>query len=67
MPATLPEMDDEWYYCLEHETVESKFGCRVTTRLGPFATREEAARALETVEKRNEAWDDDPDWADEDD
>lgn len=67
MPATLPGMDDEWYYCLEHGTVESKLGCRITTRLGPFASREEAARAMETVEKRNEAWEEDPDWADEDD
>jgi len=26
-------------------------------RLGPFATQEEAARALETAERRNEEWD----------
>jgi hypothetical protein len=26
-------------------------------RLGPYATREEAERALETVERRNEEWD----------
>ena len=55
-------MDEEWYYCLEHKTVEPKLGCRNTTRLGPFATREEAARALDTVDERNEAWDEDPDW-----
>ncbi|MGH8911390.1 MAG: hypothetical protein ACRDVD_02680 [Acidimicrobiia bacterium] len=60
-------MDEEWYYCIEHETVEPKLGCRVTTRLGPYPTRAEAARALETVEERNEAWEDDPDWNDDED
>lgn len=60
-------MEEEWYYCVEHSAVEPKFGCRVTNRLGPYPTREEAARALETVERRNEEWDEDPDWNEEDD
>jgi hypothetical protein len=59
-------MDEEWYYCLEHKTVETKLGCRMATRLGPFPTREEAARALDTVEERNEEWDEDPAWEEED-
>lgn len=59
-------MDEEWYYCLEHGTVEPRFGCRITTRLGPYPTREGAAKALETVDERNRAWDDDPNWTDED-
>ena len=46
--------------------VEPKLGCRNTTRLGPFATREEAARALDTVDERNEAWDNDPRFNDPD-
>lgn len=58
-------MEEEWYYCLEHETVEPKLGCRMTNRLGPYATRQEAAKAIETVEKRNESWDQDPDWTDD--
>lgn len=58
-------MEDEWYYCVEHERVEPKFGCRITTRLGPYTTREEAEKALERVERRNEAWEEDPDWNDE--
>lgn len=45
--------------------MEPRSGCRVTTRLGPYPTRDEAARALETVERRNKAWDDDPDWDDD--
>ena len=56
-------MNDEWYYCLEHDAVEPELGCRMTERLGPYPTREEAARALETVERRNRAWDgDDERW-----
>ena len=51
-----------WFYCLDHKTVESEDGCRAEVRLGPYSTRVEAARALETVEKRNEDWDTDPNW-----
>lgn len=51
-----------WFYCLDHKAVESENGCRAEVRLGPYSTREEAARALETVEKRNEDWDTDPNW-----
>lgn len=59
-------MAQEWYYCVEHGGVEPKFGCRITNRLGPYRTREEAEHALERVERRNESWDEDPDWNDED-
>jgi hypothetical protein len=58
-------VSEEWYYCIEHGTVEPKFGCRITDRIGPFATREEAAKALEKVEERNEVWDTDPNWDDD--
>ncbi len=58
-------MPEEWYYCVAHDTVEPKHGCRVTNRLGPYPTRAEAARALETVDRRNEEWEADPRWGDE--
>lgn len=58
-------MIEEWYYCVDHGTVEPRLGCRVTERLGPYPTREQAANALATVERRNEAWDEDPDWDDD--
>ncbi|HEX2153913.1 MAG TPA: hypothetical protein VHL52_08040 [Acidimicrobiia bacterium] len=58
-------MEEEWYYCVEHDRVEAKFGCRITNRLGPYATREEAEQALEKVEQRNAEWEDDPDWQDD--
>jgi hypothetical protein len=53
-------MDTElrWWYCLKHHTVEPyDSDCPGKDRLGPYATREEAARALETVQRRNEEWD----------
>ena len=58
-------MADEYWYCLKHSTVEGSDGCKAADRLGPYATREEASRALETVAERNESWDNDPNWNDD--
>lgn len=57
--------DPKFYFCLVHHTVEGEDGCRAQDRLGPYATRAEAERALEKVEERNEAWDNDPNWNDD--
>ena len=37
-----------WYFCLKHHTVEPKDGCAERHRLGPYGTREEAERAVQT-------------------
>jgi hypothetical protein len=58
-------MDDQWFYCLDHRTVEPVDGCRAAVRIGPFHTREEAAKALEIVERRNREWDNDPEWSED--
>ena len=58
-------MDEQWFYCLDHRTVESADGCRAAVRIGPFPSREEAAMALETVERRNREWDNDPEWSED--
>ncbi|PKQ24155.1 MAG: hypothetical protein CVT65_04310 [Actinobacteria bacterium HGW-Actinobacteria-5] len=50
----------EWYYCLDHGTVEPYEGCRSATRLGPYPTPAEAAQALSRVAQRNEEWENDP-------
>ena len=52
-------MDDDqsWWYCLTHQTVEHGPGCPGKDRLGPYATEEEAAHALDKVRQRNEEWD----------
>lgn len=55
----------EYWYCLEHRTVEGEDGCRKQDRLGPYSSAEEASRALDKVQERNEEWDNDPDWNDE--
>lgn len=58
--------DDAWYYCLVHNTVEPYGGCKAAERLGPYATREQAADALANAQARNEAWDNDPRFNDPD-
>ena len=57
--------DTEYWFCLTHHTVEGVEGCRNQDRLGPYPSNEAAARALETVQERNDAWDNDPAWNDE--
>lgn len=57
-----------FWYCVKHGTVEETGGdiCAPIDRLGPYATREEAERALEKAAERNEEWDNDPNWNDAD-
>jgi hypothetical protein len=56
---------NEWYYCVKHHKVEPYEGCQAADRLGPYSSPEEAAQALEKVDERNEAWDNDPKWNDD--
>ncbi len=60
-------MADRWYFCLKHHAVEGAEGCPARHRLGPYPSEAEAARALDKVEERNEAWDNDPVWSDPED
>jgi hypothetical protein len=58
--------DDDWWYDLKtHSVVRDNKAPKVTDRLGPYRTREEAEHALEKVKERNEAWDNDPRWNDD--
>jgi hypothetical protein len=57
--------DGEWYFCLKHLRTEQGAGCANVERLGPYASREEADRALQTAAERNEKWDSDPRWRDD--
>lgn len=57
--------DGQWYYCLRHRTVEEGMQCPATDRLGPYATRQDAERALATAQERDEEWRNDPRWRDE--
>ncbi len=54
----------KYWYCLNHKAVEGQDGCAYKDRLGPYETREQAARALDKVKERNEEWDNDPRWND---
>ncbi|MBO3680646.1 hypothetical protein [Streptomyces sp. NEAU-YJ-81] len=55
----------EWYYCIRHQKVEEGPECRAADRLGPYASPEEAAHAMETARERNEEWQNDPRWRDD--
>ncbi|MDJ0466508.1 hypothetical protein [Streptomyces sp. H27-C3] len=54
----------EWFYCLEHKTVEEGPDCPGKDRFGPYASREEARHAMETAAARNLQWENDPKWHD---
>jgi pterin-4a-carbinolamine dehydratase len=56
----------DWYYCLDHHTVEPYEGCRSASRLGPYRTLDDAWAALTRVAERNQAWDHDPRFTDDD-
>ena len=46
-----------WWYCLVHDRVEGDEGDANMSRLGPYATREEAEQAPERVRQRTAAQD----------
>ncbi|GAA3822259.1 hypothetical protein GCM10022226_48350 [Sphaerisporangium flaviroseum] len=54
---------EQWWFCLKHLAVEPDEGCPNKDRMGPYATRDEAAAALQTAAARNKAWQNqDKDW-----
>jgi hypothetical protein len=49
---------EQWWFCTRHMRVEpADTPCPTKDLLGPYATKEEAVHALETVKERNKAWD----------
>ncbi|HQR27026.1 MAG TPA: hypothetical protein PLP61_08315 [Nocardioides sp.] len=61
----MSETGTKYWFCLKHHTVEGTDGCRNQDRLGPYPTAEDASRALERVQERNDAWENDPRWNDD--
>ncbi len=59
-------LSTDWYYCLDHHTVEPYEGCRSASRLGPYRTIDDAWAALTRVAERNQAWENDPRFTDPD-
>jgi hypothetical protein len=58
--------EDQWWFDLKTKSAvqDTKAG-KATERLGPYASRDEAERALDKVEERNAAYDSDPRWNDD--
>jgi hypothetical protein len=47
-----------YFWCLRHHRVETPAdACPAQYRLGPYPSAEDAGRALQTVDRRNEEWD----------
>ena len=57
--------EGKYWFCVTHHAVEKEDGCPNEERLGPYDTAQEASRALEKVQERNAAWEDDPEGKDE--
>ena len=58
----------QYFWCTRHHRVETEADvCPAVYVLGPYPTHSDAARALQTVEDRNEAWDEEdrPGWGGE--
>jgi len=56
----------QFWYCVKHHTVEHDDTlCPTIDRLGPFDSEQEASQALDTAERRNDDWDNDPKWNDD--
>lgn len=51
------EGDDQWWFNLRTQKVERGPGAPNAERLGPFASEQEAAEALDRARSRSEAWD----------
>ncbi len=62
-----PESDHpvEYFYNTKTKMVEQGRQSSWEHLMGPYATREEAAGALEIAKHRNEAWEDDDRWDDD--
>ncbi|MGP3974977.1 hypothetical protein ACTWQF_13405 [Streptomyces sp. 8N114] len=56
----------EWFFNVETGTVEEGPQSPGKDRMGPYASREEAAQALETARERTSEWENDPRWRDRD-
>jgi hypothetical protein len=51
----LPDAEQQFYWCVEHDRVESGDGrCPLRNLLGPYPDLAAAERALDTVRRRNE-------------
>ena len=54
---TSRELSGEYWFCMEHRRVETLEETDSANRIGPFATADAAAHALETIAEREKAYD----------
>ncbi|GAB4086162.1 hypothetical protein GCM10028784_27920 [Myceligenerans cantabricum] len=51
--------DEQYWYNTRTGKVEAGHRSSWTSLMGPYATREEAERALQRAQSRNDSWEDD--------
>lgn len=56
MPSEPLDPQTAYYYNTETSQVEQGYQSAWTGRMGPYRTREEAEKALETAARRNRDW-----------
>ncbi|HLT59693.1 MAG TPA: SPOR domain-containing protein [Microlunatus sp.] len=62
----MSDSEEQWWYDLKTgSAVRGKKVGKAVDRLGPYSSREEAERAMERVAERNENWEHDPNWTDD--
>ncbi len=49
-------MDERWYWCLTHRRVEPAEAGPAHDRMGPYPTREAAARWKDNLQGREDLW-----------
>ncbi|MGK2309368.1 hypothetical protein [Cutibacterium sp. V947] len=54
----------EGFWCSWHHTVEGADHCQAADRPGRYSNLQTAAEALETMEARDDVWDNDPQFND---
>lgn len=59
--------DQDWWFDLKTRQAvqDTRNTAKAVDRLGPYGSREEAERALQKVEERNEAWDAEDEWGED--
>jgi hypothetical protein len=51
------DLTGTYWYCLDHHRAELFEDCKSHNRMGPYASMDEASRALQTAREREEKYD----------
>lgn len=52
----MADQENQFYWCLRHQRVESTRRCGAEMRMGPYASAAEAEAFAEKAKEREDAW-----------